>query len=134
MRTVVKWEGVQGVQEVAGVRGEERVGRKSRRARDVLRKLCVSAPDLSRCGTTHRAGTRPMPFESIIERGGFGFGVIINAARHEIATRHGSNPARSNGVLMAHRQRAEIFALPLNALAIGGTICSIFNRHGHLYL
>jgi hypothetical protein len=127
-------EGVQGVQEVAGVRGEEKVGRKSRRARDVLRKLCVSAPDLSRCGTTHRPGTRPMPFESIIERGGFGFGMIINAARREAATRRGSNPARSNGIRMAHQQRAEIFALPLNTLAIRATICSIFSRHGHLYL
>jgi hypothetical protein len=90
-------EGVQGVQEVAGVRGN---------------------PDLNQN----------------IQRRSFALEVSFNAARQEAATRRGSNRARSSGIRMAHQQRAEIFALPLNALAIGATICSIFNRHGHLYL
>jgi len=54
-----------------------------------------------------------MPFELIIERGGFGSDIIFDAARHETTTRHnGSNPARTRVICMAHRGRAEIFALP----------------------
>jgi hypothetical protein len=37
----------------------------------------------------------------------------------DLATRRGSNPARSNDIWMAHQQRAEIFALPLRFRSYG---------------
>jgi hypothetical protein len=96
--------------------GAEAVGRKSRRAADVPSMYRQNAPDLSCRGMAQpRLLQNPREFDPIIERGGFGSHTLRRYQPGNRDTTNGSNPARRRVVCMMHRQRAEIFALPLRS-------------------